>query len=124
MFDSASGTWSAGPPLPEPRHHLAATDLGGSIYVSGGASSVADWQPTDTMWVFDLDTPVWRALAPLPEGRYGHRMVALGDRLYVVGGVASGAGQGGAGQADAAPDVLIYDPASDDWTRGRAAPGE
>src|SRR5689334_16337561 len=35
VFDTATCTWSAGPRLPRPLHHINAAVLGGRVYIAG-----------------------------------------------------------------------------------------
>src|ERR1044071_8494294 len=86
IFESGTGTWAAGPPLPEPRHHAAAAAFQGDVYVTGGGGSIADGTPRTEAWVLRAGATTWEAIAPMPVGRLGHRMVALGGDLYVLGG--------------------------------------
>src|SRR5262245_57599193 len=38
IYDPMRKHWNDGPPLPSPRHHLAAVALEGTLYVSGGTT--------------------------------------------------------------------------------------
>jgi len=110
VYDVTTNEWSTGPALPESRHHAAATADDVAVYITGGASSVVDWTPTDTMWVLRAGADTWQAVAPMPDARLGHRMVVLAGILYVVGGIgdrASGVAPG---------TTLAYDPAADAWS--------
>jgi hypothetical protein len=110
-FDPGTGTWREGPPLPAPRHHLAAAGLGEAVYVSGGAAEVSQpWAPETDFWRLPVGGAAWEALPPMPEGRWGHRMVDHGGLLYVVGG------QGPSSR------VLVYDPEVASWTMGAEIP--
>jgi Kelch motif len=109
-YDLAAGSWAAGPPLPETRHHLAAVGHDGAVYVSGGAAAVTDGTPRAEAWVLDAGTTAWRAIAPMPGGRFGHRMVALEGLVWAVGGLP------GPGTAAGEPvPTLAYDPATEAW---------
>ncbi len=118
IYSPATDTWTAGPALPEARHHAGAVGLDGAVYISGGASSVTDWTPRDSLWVLDPGAAAWRPLAAMHDARTGHRMVALAGRLYVVGGV----GGAGAGTGVDSAAILVYDPAADAWTTGASLP--
>jgi hypothetical protein len=109
IYDPNTRQWSAGPPLPEPRHHLAAAGLGTAVYVSGGAAALSGWEPTDDLWRLELGAAEWQRLEPMPEPRFGHRMVAHDGRLYVVGGHGPSS------------RVLIYTP-GEGWRSGAAMP--
>ena len=107
-YDPASDSWEALPNLPAPRHHAAAAAMDGIVYLSGGGS--AGGQPQTSLWALAPEASEWATLAPMPEPRFGHRMIAIDERLYVVGGIGGGAA------------VLVYDVATDTWTRGADMP--
>ena len=115
VYDPGRKSWRPGPPLPEPRHHLAATGLAGSIYVSGGTDVAAlglghhHWPPKDNFWRLAAGSAQWESVGPMIEPRWGHRMVAHDGRLYVIGG------RGPSGR------VLIYTPGRG-WTTGAVMP--
>jgi hypothetical protein len=109
VYDPIARGWREGPPLPEARHHLGATGLGGALYVSGGTDGMLQpWAPRPDFWRLEPGGE-WEILTPMPEGRWGHRMVSHDGRLFVVGG------QGPTAR------VLIYDP-DDGWTTGAPMP--
>jgi hypothetical protein len=111
IYDPGEQRWTTGPPLPEPRHHLAAVGLDRAVYVSGGAATLLrfPWRPTSDLWRLDLATARWDRMEPMPEPRWGHRMVLHDGRLYVIGGHGPSA------------RVLIYTP-DQGWTTGAEMP--
>jgi hypothetical protein len=115
IYDPNRKVWSAGPPLPAPRHHLAAVGLGSSIYASGGTDVSGlnlghkNWPPRDNFWRLAVGSSQWEDVGPMIEPRWGHRLVAHDGRLYVVGG------RGPSGR------VLIYAPGKG-WTAGADIP--
>ena len=110
VYDPVQGGWSDGPPLPRPRHHLAAAGLGEAVYVSGGAEGVGrPWTPESDLWRLELGRDAWESLEAMPEPRWGHRMVAHDGRLFVVGGEGPSS------------SILIYTPGSG-WTTGAEMP--
>ncbi len=54
-FDVKSNRWSRLPALPAPRHGVAVTGLGDSLYAIGGATAAGHVQATDAVDVLDLD---------------------------------------------------------------------
>ncbi len=86
LYDPASRRWRQRPPLPEPRHHLAAAGIGGTLFAAGGASSPSDWTPRREVWRLQQGARTWEPLPPLPEGRHGHRLMIVDNVLYVIGG--------------------------------------
>jgi Kelch motif protein len=114
VYDPNGKVWTAGPPLPAARHHLAAAGVGQMLYVGGGTAVAglhlgAHWPPTDSFWRLTVGADRWEALEPMIEPRWGHRMVAHDGRLYVVGG------RGPSGR------VLIYTP-DRGWSLGAEMP--
>ncbi len=86
FYDAGDDRWRAGPPLPQPRHHLAAAGVDGTLFVAGGASSPTDWAPRREVWRLNEGSSTWEPIESLPEGRYGHRLVAIDKMLYLIGG--------------------------------------
>ena len=110
VYDPVQGEWSDGPPLPRPRHHLAAAGLSEAVYVSGGAEGIGQpWTPEADLWRLQVGDDAWEPLEAMPEPRWGHRMVAHDGRLFVVGGEGPSS------------SVLIYTPGSG-WTTGAEMP--
>lgn len=110
IFDPGERVWAEGPPLPEGRHHLAASGLDGALYVSGGTTgALRPWTPRDDLWRLASDAERWQVLEPMPEPRWGHRMVAHDGRLFVVGGHGP------------TSRVLIYEPNAG-WSSGAEMP--
>ena len=61
------------------------------------------------------DDPRWEALADLPSGPVQETaVVVLDEKLHVIGGIH--------GDRGTVADVLIYDPAGDDWSEGVPLP--
>ncbi len=93
VFDVASCTWSAGPELPAPSHHLNAAVHGDTLYVAGVLSDT-DFSPAAVTWALTpgRDT-TWRTLPAMPidSARGSSAMGALGDQLVVAGGLAGNA---------------------------------
>jgi Kelch motif protein len=94
VLDLRSGRWSFGPDMPTPRHHLAATALGGMLYVIGGRA------PTDFSLAaverYEPSRERWQRLVPLPQGVGGAEALAAGGRILVAGGDdEEGLGDGG-----------------------------
>ncbi len=72
-------------PGPTPREHLAATALGGHVYVLGGRLGGYD-SNLATVEAYDPSTARWRRLPPLPEPRGGTGAAAIAGRVVSVGG--------------------------------------
>jgi non-specific serine/threonine protein kinase len=107
VFDTAAGTWAAGPDLPVAVDHAMATTVDGVVHVFGGY--LDNGTPSDR--AFRLDGDAWRDVAALPEGRAAGTAAAHGKAVYVAGGI---------GPDGLAREMLVYDAAADRWS---TAPG-
>ncbi len=63
-LDTASGTWSPGVPLPEPRANFAASTKDNQVIVTGGVN-FPGFSPYLTTWIFNGTN--WNAGAPVPQ---------------------------------------------------------
>jgi hypothetical protein len=108
ILDLQTGTWTSGPPLRYPRHHIGTTVVDGSLYVVGGRGRTDYSLPYNER--FDLATQRWTTQAPLPQGSGGLSAVTVGGELVAVGG-----GDDHAGWVTGA--TWAYDPGSDRWRR-------
>ena len=92
VFDPVTGTWTAGPSLPEPLHHAVARNYQGTLVVIGG------WAPRGTGGlpgvtsgrVYGLDGDSWEQLPDLNHPRAAAAAAVVGGTLYVTGGQADG----------------------------------
>ncbi len=120
-YRPSEGTWTALPPLPEPRSSFDAAVHAGRIYVVGGWT--LDGNPADATWaernyVIDLEaeTPEWVAL---PDAPFRHRAlaVAVSERfLYAIGGMTDGDAPTGR--------VFVFDLEKETWSEGPGLPGD
>lgn len=109
FYDPDADVWTAGPSLPEPRHHTAAGAVDDTLYVSGGSPSATDLTTaTSQLWALAEDGRQWEELEALPQPRWGHRLVGHDGRLYAVGG-------------QPGPQVQIFD-RDGGWTLGAPIP--
>lgn len=118
-FSVATGMWSALPPLPAPRAHLAAMRRSdGWLIAAGGFAGVDGAEPRGEVWGLPPLGNAWQPLAA---------MHAPGDAA-VRGGCAYGAvlGQlvcaGGRGGDGARDTVESFNPYVDAWTLHEAMP--
>jgi len=70
---------------PRPREHLAATALGGKVYVLGGRLAGLDTNLA-TVEAYDPRTNRWSRLPDLPTPRGGTGAAAVAGRIVSVGG--------------------------------------
>ena len=85
-YDSASDTWTAGPPLPEPRAGGGLAIVDRKLYYFGGYKADRNTDSGDH-WSLSLDGgTAWKREANLPDPR-GHVSAAVLDgKLYALGG--------------------------------------
>jgi N-acetylneuraminic acid mutarotase len=112
-YDVASDTWTVSPyVLPQPLVGMAAVELGGAIYVIGGAESYVE-TPLSNVYRFHPGTgfdPV-ATIANLPAPRMFHSAcVAPDGKIYVIGGIDV--------TNQSYKTVFIYDPVNNTWTNG------
>lgn len=124
-FDAEANRWVDMPDLPEPRSSLDACVLNGQLIVGGGWSlngKADDSTWHDTVWSLDLAAvdAKWEALPNDGEVRFTARRalstVACDGKLFVIGGMLP--------EGKTTTTVLIYDPATKQWSRGPEVPGE
>jgi hypothetical protein len=108
VYDIASGRWTAGPPLPTPRHHASAAVVDGKLYVVGGRlRSDASLRAFER---FDPRTNAWERLPPLPLGVAAISTVAIGDTVVATGGADDSEGW-------VTPSVWAFDVGESRWHR-------
>lgn len=107
IYDIPSGTWRMGPPMRVPRHHIAAAEVDGKIYVVGGRDE--DEFVLDTVEVFDIASETWTDGPPLLVARSGHAAAAAAGRIYVFGG------EGSSYETGVFPEVEELDPLNGTW---------
>jgi N-acetylneuraminic acid mutarotase len=94
---------------PAGRHESATAYVNGQLYLMGGRSL----RPLD---ILDVEKRRWRNGAPAPFEFHHTQAVVVGSRIYIVGGLT------GLEPETPLSHVLIYDPASDSWSRGPELP--
>ena len=97
---------------PHARHENAFVALDGRLYLLGGRGQ----RPLD---IFDPASGRWREGAPPPLEIHHVQAVAHAGRLYVAG-----AFTGDFPEESPLDHVLVYDPASDRWSRGPEVPAQ
>jgi N-acetylneuraminic acid mutarotase len=86
IYDTATGAWSLGTPLPVPLHHPVAVGLNGKLYSLGGQIAMSGDADTDRTLEYDPITEAWQDLAPMPTPRGAGAAAVIDDKIYVVGG--------------------------------------
>lgn len=117
--------WVPQAPMPDPRGHMGAAELGGMLYAIGGCFT-HDPVPIDVALVhrYDPATDTWTRVATLPDARSHIEPGTFvhGGRIYIAGGRSV---PGGKPSVD---EILSYDPGTDTWSfaftmpRGLLAP--
>ncbi len=106
VLDLKTSRWTtaAGP---APREHLAATALGGHLYVLGGRAAGYDTNVA-TVQSWDPRTARWTTLPPLPDTRGGTGAAAIAGSVVSVGGEEP---------EGTIAEVYAYDPRARRWSR-------
>ena len=122
-FDPAADSWKALAPLPAKRGSAVAAEVGGKIYVIGGAipqpntkeTGVYPNRParaTGTNEMYDPATNRWESRSPMPTARNHAFVGAVGGKIYVLGGRVGHTFITVSSNTDV---VEEYDPATDSW---------
>ncbi len=122
-YDPAADSWKALAPMPGARGAAAAVDVGGKIYVIGGASTQAGskdvaiigtgpGRSVSTNQVYDPATNTWAERNAMPTARNHTFAGAVNGKIYVIGGRV---GQAFITVASNTDVVEEYDPAGDSW---------
>lgn len=127
-YDPAADAWRALAPMPGKRCAAAAEEVGGKIYVIGGAAIMENSGETalfgnrparvvGTNQVYDPATNRWEARSPMPTTRNHAFAGAVNGKIYVIGGRLGAAHVTASSNTDV---VEEYDPARDAWGAVRA----
>jgi len=117
--------WRAGPPLPQPVTNNAVVALesedGVAVFSLLGLDSTKAWTGvTDAVYRWDVGSGEgWRARTPVPgPGRLASTAQVMDGRIFLFGGYTVAED----GTERSLPNVDIYDPAADTWSRGADIP--
>jgi N-acetylneuraminic acid mutarotase len=123
-YDPAVDSWKSLAPLPTKRGAAVAVEVGGKIYVIGGATTVANSKdPYFTFFgpslvlttneVFDPATNKWESRRPMSVARNHAYAAAVNGKIYVIGGRTGHAFILSATNTDV---VEEYSPVNDMWS--------
>ena len=123
-YDPAADSWKPLPPLPGKRGSAIAAEVGGKIYVIGGATTVeGSKDPFFTFFgparvlgtndVYDPATNKWESRAPMSVPRNHAFSGVVNGKIYVIGGRTGHAFILSATNTDV---VEEYNPASNTWS--------
>lgn len=118
LFDPATDTWSTGPDLPAPRHHIVLGTAGNTVYGFGGfvgESLRNGFQFRDDVYAFDGEQ--WSRIGTMPTPLGETVALSLDGRIHLVTGSLHGSDAQGA-----ADTHLVYHPDADQWGEARPAP--
>ena len=107
IYDPILDSWSAGPPMPEPRAGFAIAVQDGKIFVFGGTPTWGTGAGTDTTFIFDPDQNSWSSGDSMPTSRRSNEAAVIGNIIFVIGG----AGNPGAGITNEAYGDFPHEPA-------------
>jgi N-acetylneuraminic acid mutarotase len=89
-YDRAINTWTPGPKLPQPLHHLMAVTYKGDAVVMGGFVPGEELTSKQSDRVYALRGSAWEQLPPLNHPRAAAAAAVVDDKIVVVGGQADG----------------------------------
>jgi len=123
-YDPAVDSWKALAPLPMKRGSAVAAEVGGKLYVIGGATTVEGSKepaingngPARVLMVNDVYDPAtntWQSRAPMALGRNHAFAGAVNGKIYVIGGRTAHAFITVSTNTDI---VEEYDPATNMWS--------
>jgi N-acetylneuraminic acid mutarotase len=121
VYDPIANAWTALPPMPVGAYDLEAHAVGDKIYVVAGYG-VNGFK--NELMEYDPQAKAWALKSPNPTYRYIFTSSVVNGRIYVIGGQGTiDDGPWVSGKPWAFKDrVSIYDPATDTWSQGHAAP--
>ncbi len=90
LYDPGSDSWSTGPGLPLPLHHMMAVTYNGEAVVIGGFVPGEELTSGQSDKVFALRDGAWVQLPKLNHARAAAAAAVVGDKIVVAGGQANG----------------------------------
>jgi serine/threonine protein kinase/N-acetylneuraminic acid mutarotase len=90
VYDPASDSWTTGPGLPAPLHHMMAVTYKGEAVVLGGFLPGEELTSGQSDRVYALRDGAWEQLPKLNHARAAAAAAVVGDKIVVVGGQADG----------------------------------
>lgn len=122
-YNPTADSWKALAPMPTIRTSPVAAEVGGKIYVIGGASvypgqpvvslgPTVPHSPLDTNEVYDPATNKWETRTTMPTARSHMAVGVVNSKIYLIGGRVGSANVTTGSNTNV---VEVYDPAADSW---------
>ncbi len=124
VFDPRSGRWTALQRLPQARHHVTLSHVGGRMYAIGGFSGgFPNWRAQSTMWTYDMARRRWSAGVNMPVPRAEGVAAVVNGKIYWIGGRVR-VSQDANHFNDHVDSTLnsVFDPATRRWSARAPAP--
>ncbi len=118
-YDPTTDTWTKRADMPTAREGAVAGVVNGNIYVAGGFDRLGN-TALSTLEEYDPEADTWSKKADMPFACYFANAVTINEKIHVMGGWRPdrAAIPGVVDNTGLAPDVNIYDPATDTWIDG------
>ncbi len=84
IYDTISGQWHSGPPLPIPLSAYGLVAYEGELYVFGGWDGK---EYRNTVYSYNPSSDTWQARTPMPTARGFCGAVEAAGKIYVIGGI-------------------------------------
>ena len=109
IYNIATGAWSSGAPMPNPRSRFAGAGYhNGKIYLVGGTNPQDSGTGQNDTWEYDVVNDRWTIKLPIPVPVSSAASAVVDGHLYVIGGRTR--------LAPTLNTVYDYDIAHDFWT--------
>jgi N-acetylneuraminic acid mutarotase len=108
IYDFRTNRWRDGPPMPTPRHHVAAAAVGGKLYVAGGRGT--EDLSLRAFERFDPASNTWERLPGIPLGTGDPAVVGARGHVIVISG-------GDDAKNWITPATWSFDPRTSSWRR-------
>ncbi|MDQ2806925.1 MAG: hypothetical protein M3Z04_08455, partial [Chloroflexota bacterium] len=110
IYDPAANTWTTGADMPDVKFYGGAAELGGLIYLFGGANATVF---SNQLFAYNPVANTWTTLAAAPNQRIRLGFSARAGKLYAAGGSTT------AGNSFAQSNTVdVYDIATNTWSSG------
>jgi uncharacterized protein (TIGR03437 family) len=117
IYNPALNQWQASAPVPFPTVAAQSAALGSKIFVVGGFIP-STGAVTNQLQIYDTLSNTWSQGSPAPLAVSGGVAAQVGGKVYVIGGMTDSS----EGSLVLTDRVQIYQPATDSWSSGSAAP--